>query len=106
MEKKMFLVLIFCLFAVVGFEGCATTSTTTKTETVTTYDTKGDSIERSETAPTSEEPSTTKVEKRTEVEEKQTESESGGILSTTLDVVGNVLAFPFKVIAGVIEFVF
>lgn len=114
MEKRMFLLVMLCLFAVFVSGGCATTSSTTKTETVTTQETKGDSIiksnqdniERGETSPKAEEAGTTKVEKRTEVEEKRVESESRGVLGTTVHFIGQVLAFPFKVIAGVIEFVF
>lgn len=32
--------------------------------------------------------------------------EPKGVIGTTLDVIGKVLAFPFKVIAGAIEFIF
>lgn len=107
MEKRMFLLMVIYLFSVFVVEGCATTSTTTKTETVTTQDTKGastiqnnqDSLKKDETSPKAEETSTMKVEKRTE-------SESRGVLGTTVHFIGQVLAFPFKVIAGAIEFIF
>lgn len=105
MKKRIFLLMVLSVFAVFGFEGCAATSTT-KTEPVTTHETKRDSMESSEASPQSENTSATKAEGRTEVEEKKTEGVSGGILSRTLNFIGNVLAFPFRVVAGAIALVF
>lgn len=96
------------------FQGCAASSKTTKTETVTTSGAKGDSalqgnqgnFERGESSPKAEGERTTKVEKRTEVREERAKSESKGILGTTIHFIGQALAFPFRIIAGVIEFIF
>ncbi len=46
------------------------------------------------------------VQKTTEVREERTTHESHGVLSTTLHFIGQILAFPFKIIAGAIEFIF
>lgn len=110
MNKIMVLLAAVCLLGVFELQGCTTSSSVTKTETVTTsgVETQGNqgNFERGESSPKTEEPGITKVEKRREVKEKRTESESRGILGTTLHFIGQVLAFPFKVAAGVIEFIF
>ncbi len=110
MIKKSALLTIVCLCGLFVVQGCTTSSSSTKTETVTTSDigTQGNqgNFERGESSPKAEEAGATKIEKRTEVEEKRTESESRGVLGTTLHFIGQVLAFPFKILAGVIEFIF
>lgn len=114
MKKKIFLWFISCLFVAFVVPGCTTSSRSTKTETTTTETEKEGSSTRGnegnfaqgESSPTTEEAGTTKTEKRTEVKENQTTSESRGVLGTTLHFIGQVLAFPFKVIARVIEFIF
>lgn len=45
------------------------------------------------------------VESRTETT-TETRSESGGVLSSTVDVVGEVLALPFRAVGGLIRGIF
>jgi hypothetical protein len=45
------------------------------------------------------------VERRTETT-TETRSESGGVLSSTVDVVGEVLALPFRAVGGLIRGIF
>ena len=76
------LAIAFLLF--VG-SGCAT-----QTRTVTTE--------------TRDAPSNTVVETKTETTE--TGNESGGVLSSTVDVVGEVLALPFRAVGALIRGIF
>jgi len=111
MGNKFLYWIIICLFVAFAFSGCSTSSSTTKTETVTTQeDVESPAKEGNQgvfkggqSAPQAE--GRTKEEKRTVTEERKT-SESRGVISTTWHFIGQVLAFPFKVIAGVIEFIF
>jgi hypothetical protein len=50
-------------------------------------------------------PSDRAVEQRTETT-TETRSESGGVLSSTVDVVGEVLALPFRAVGGLIRGIF
>lgn len=115
MDRRKFLATTMCFFAVLLLQGCASASSTTaKKETVITQDIESDSTQEGnrgnfragESFQGEEKSMVTKVEKRTEVKEKRTEGESTGVLGTTLHFIGQVLAFPFKLIAGVIEFIF
>lgn len=114
MEKRIFLCIIICLLVVSILPGCAATSSSTRTETITTQTAKDESAEwgnqgnftEGESHPGEVEAGTTKMEKRVKVEEKHTESGSRGVLGTTFHFIGQVLAFPFKVIGKVIEFIF
>jgi hypothetical protein len=45
------------------------------------------------------------VERRTETT-TETRSESGGVLSSTVDVVGEVIALPFRAVGGLIRGIF
>jgi hypothetical protein len=45
------------------------------------------------------------VEQRTETT-TETRSESGGVLSSTVDVVGEVIALPFRAVGGLIRGIF
>ena len=74
------------------FTACATQTRTVRTET--TY----------EPAPAA---STTQTTSRTTTESHtQTQEESGGILSGTVDVVGKVIALPFRAVGGLVDLIF
>ena len=45
------------------------------------------------------------VEKRT-TEKSETEENSGGVLSSSVNIVGEVLALPFRAVAGLFEVLF
>ena len=53
---------------------------------------------------TREGPSNTVVETKTETTE--TRSESGGVLSSTVDVVGDVIALPFRAVGALFRAIF
>jgi hypothetical protein len=58
---------------------------------------------RTVTTETRESPST--VERRTETT-TETQRESGGVLSSTVDVVGEVISLPFRAVGGLIRGIF
>ena len=80
---KVVLNILMIVALTAGF-GCSTQSRTVTTET-------------------REYPST--VETRTETT-AETRRESGGVLSSTVDVVGEVLALPFRAVGGLIRGIF
>lgn len=59
---------------------------------------------RSVTTESRDAPSNTVVETKTETTE--TRSESGGVLSSTVDVVGEVLSLPFRAVGALIRGIF
>lgn len=59
---------------------------------------------RTVTTETRDVPSSTVVETKTETTE--TKSESGGVLSSTVDVVGEVLSLPFRAVGALIRGIF
>jgi len=69
-----------------------TTGCSTQTKTVSTE--------------TREYPSNTTVENRTETTTTETRGESGGVLSSTVDVVGDVLSLPFRAVGGLLKGIF
>ncbi len=75
-------VLVFSLGA-----GCATQSKTVTTET-------------------RQYPVEAGVESRTETTTTETRGESGGVLSSTVDVVGEVLSLPFRAVGGLLRGIF
>lgn len=78
---------------VVGFLGFGlATGCSTQTRTVTTE--------------TREYPSNASVENRTETTSTETRGESGGVLSSTVDVVGEVLSLPFRAVGGLLRGIF
>ena len=83
---KLFYIVGFLVFSSVG---CASNTKTVRTET-TRY------------------PSTepTIVEKETTVTTTETEGSSGGVISGTVNVFGEVLALPFRAVGGLISAVF
>jgi len=60
---------------------------------------------RTVTTETREYPSDRTVDRRTETT-TETRGESGGVLSSTVDVVGEVLALPFRAVGGLIRGIF
>jgi len=71
--------------------GCSTQSKTVKTES---YETTPDG--RSNSA----------VTKKSETTETESSSESGGIVSGTVDIIGKTIALPFRAVGGLIDLVF
>ena len=77
--------------------GCAGSEKTTRTETTVAHDSVSGEPVATSTSTTTQ----TQTEKTAPVSAPHT-----GILGGALHVVGVVLAFPFKVIAGIFEFIF
>jgi hypothetical protein len=95
--SKRVTVLLPVFFGVAVIAGCASTqSTTTRTET--TY----------EPVQTEARPPDSATVRRTESTETHTTTDSGhsGVLSGTVDFVGDVIAMPFRFVGGLIDFVF
>lgn len=84
--RKLALLTTF-LFVLGTGAGCST-----KTKTVTTE--------------TREHPTDAVVETKTETTTTETTDESGGVLSSTVDVVGEVLALPFRAVGGLLRGIF
>lgn len=84
--RKVALVSTF-LFVLGMGAGCST-----QTKTVTTE--------------TREHPRDAVVENRTETTTTETRGESSGVLSSTVDVVGEVLALPFRAVGGLLRAIF
>jgi hypothetical protein len=70
--------------------GCSTQSKTVKTEYHETAD-RG---------------SNSGVTRKTETTETESSSESGGILSGTVDIIGKTIALPFRAVGGLIDLAF
>jgi hypothetical protein len=83
---KLSLLLFFAVFIGIG---CASTTKTVRTETV----------QAPTTAPTV-------AERETTVTETQTQESSGGVLSGTVNAVGEVVALPFRAVGGLISAIF
>jgi len=95
------LTLIFA-FSVLSLQGCTTSH---KSKTVTSVESSGNKAVDTTATDTGIDDETASTTKKT-VEEKETTHEKVGLLGSTLEFVGEVLAFPFKLIANVIEFIF
>jgi len=80
------------LVAIVVFLGALAVGCSTQTKTVTTETREYPSQERV-------------VDRRTETT-TETRSESGGVLSSTVDVVGDVLSLPFRAVGGLLQGIF
>jgi len=61
---------------------------------------------RTVTTETRQYPSDVAVENRTETTTTETQGESGGVLSSTVDVVGEVLSLPFRAVGGLLKGIF
>jgi hypothetical protein len=79
--------IIGCMLVLILGAGCST-----QTRTVTTE--------------TRQYPAEVAVENRTETTTTETRGESAGVLSTTVDVVGEVLALPFRAVGGLLRGIF
>ena len=96
--RKMTESVLIALFALSVLAGCSTQSAkTAETEKRVQYATGDD---RSRTEPVVTETRTTKTE------ETKTEGQSVGLLSGTVHVVGQAIALPFRVVAGLIGVAF
>ena len=61
---------------------------------------------KTETTETRQYPAESAVENRSETTTTETSAESGGVLSSTVDVVGEVLALPFRAVGGLLRGIF
>ena len=61
---------------------------------------------RTVTSETRQYPTETAVESRSETTTTETRGESGGVLSSTVDVVGDVLSLPFRAVGGLLRGIF
>jgi hypothetical protein len=85
--RKSYMIWVCVLVLTLGAAGCST-----QTKTVT--------------AETRQYPDESAVENRTETTTTETRAESGGVLSSTVDVVGEVLALPFRAVGGLLRGIF
>ncbi len=94
---------LFILLLLVGSigMGCSSVSKTTRTEKETTVTHPAD-----QTATTFHPTEKTVVEKETTTETEAQSAGGGGVLSTTVDVVGEILALPFRIVAGLLRAIF
>lgn len=98
------------LFVFVGL-GCASTRKTTKTETVVTQsnNTTANEVGRNtETIATPSDQQNRGIVNKSETTNTTTETKSGhpGILSSTVHAIGWVIALPFRLIGGLIGWIF
>ncbi len=81
--------LMFLMLAIISFASCSSSSTRTVEETSTNH--LDGSVET----------------KTVETHESQDDSKScSGVASCTVDFLGDVIAFPFRLVAGVVEAIF
>lgn len=73
--------------------GCANSKTVRTEEETRTVSSAGDST-------------TTRETRETEVSDDRSSGGCSGVLSCTLDVVGNIIALPFRLVGGLIDFLF
>lgn len=91
--------ILITIFAFSILVGCSTQNTkTTETERTVHYSAEPD---RAQAQPVVTEKQATKTEETSKSEER-----SGGVLSGTVHVVGEVLALPFRAAAGLIDLAF
>ncbi len=90
---KIATLLLACLL--IAGAGGAVSGCSSKT-TTTTHTVEHPSSDGTKTVETTE----------TKTTEQETSGPSGGVLSTTIDAIGFVLALPFKIIGGLIGFIF
>jgi len=95
MRRVHCLILISAL-ALVGSPGCSTHSKSTKTVSV------------EQPATTDESANNARVVEKSTTTETHTESstKSGGVLSSTVNLVGKTIALPFRAVGGLIDLVF
>lgn len=101
--NKILTVLIICLL-VFGTACSSKTKTVTTTEEVTYT---AAPVENADSTVMAQNEQSQVVEKKTVTEEKEEDSgESAGILGTTVGFIGDVIALPFRIVAGLIDFIF
>lgn len=83
---KLFLFVCLLVFSNVG---CASNTKTVRTET-TQYPTAAPTV----------------VEKETTITTTETEGSSGGVVSGTVNILGEVIALPFRAVGGLISVIF
>ena len=83
---NLFFVLFFLVFICVG---CASNTKTVRTET-THYPTTAPTVEEKETTVTTTEPA----------------GSSGGVVSGTANIIGEVIALPFRAVGGLLSVIF
>lgn len=88
MRKRVKLFLVLFFFVVIA-AGCASNSRTVRTET-TRYPTAGPVV----------------VEKETTVTATNTQESSGGVISGTVNVIGEIIALPFRAVGGLLSAIF
>jgi hypothetical protein len=103
---KFALKLCCIVLIVVGLTSCSSSKKVTTTEEIipATHETSVDGAAAdSDTGRPVQRQATKKV---TTVEETDEGSDCGGVLSCTFEVVGDIIALPFRAIAGLIQFIF
>jgi hypothetical protein len=98
------------LFVVIG-AGCASTHKTTTTKTTVTYPADEGNrgyLKNTTTVGTSNDQQNNPVTQKSETTTTTTETKAGhpGILSSTLHAIGWVIALPFRLIGGLIGWIF
>ena len=86
----------FCMFAIIALNApsCSTHSHKTTVETSTVSDPTADvSVDR-------------EVTRTTTTDEEHHEEQEGGILSGTVEIIGDILALPFRAVAGLFKLIF
>ncbi len=96
---RFLMICVLLTMPVLSATGCAHRASTTRTETTTTTD-RASNIE-----PAQDTTIQTKTQ-TTETNTTDTPHSEGGILGGTFHVVGEILALPFRVIAGVFDAIF
>ena len=87
--KRGNVVVMVALFSLLVAAGCATNRETVRTET-TRYPAPEPAV----------------VERETTVTTTESGDGSGGVLSTTVNVIGEVVALPFRVVGGLLRAIF
>lgn len=87
--RKTLTSLVVALLLVIGGSGCATSDTKTVRTETTAY-------------PTGE----TTVQKQTTVTTTPAPESSGGVLSGTVNVIGEIIALPFRAVGGLVSAIF
>lgn len=100
-------VLLFCVVSA----GCASTQKTTKTTTTETYSTEGENkgyLRDSTTTNTSDTQQVSQVSEKTETTTTTSDKkpEHHSILGSTLHAIGWVIALPFRLVGGLIGWIF
>lgn len=90
-----------CLLAILLVAGCASSRSQTRTTTVSTSEEPGTRVQT-----TTRDTGTSVEETTTTTTTEETKKEGRGVIGTTFDFIGKVLAFPFKLIAGIFEAIF